>query len=291
MLRLLARTRVFAAGDDPILITGERGTGKTTFARLVHHLSGRRGEFVPYQLSATSNGLHLNDLFGHARGAYTGAHQDQTGLVESARDGTLFLDEFGLASRRLQQALLSLFDKGGFLRLGEQRRRAVTARVVAATSADLQRLVEQGRFRRDLVDRLGYFDLHLPPLRERRDEIIPLFSRFWSESRRRAPAGRPDLDAAVAHLLLAAPWPGNVRQLEFVARYAAAVGGDDDQVTVMQLPEKWLDSLGPGRAGQKRPDRFQLSLLEANGNKSEAARRMGVSRRTIQRHTKPKSEV
>lgn len=136
MRAALDLARRFASGRDPILILGERGTGKTTLARRIHELSSR-GTLVSYQLSATNDDLHLNELFGHTKDAYTGAGADRPGVVEQAAGGTLLLDEFGLASPKVQSSLLALFDPGGIHRVGGGRPRPVTARIIAATNVDL----------------------------------------------------------------------------------------------------------------------------------------------------------
>ncbi len=275
MREALGLARRFAVGRDPILILGERGTGKTTLARYIHQLSNR-GTLVSYQLSATNDDLHLNELFGHTKDAYTGAHSDRPGLVEQAAGGTLFLDEFGLASPTVQRSLLALFDPGGIRRVGADRPRPVTARIIGATNVDLAGLADEGGFRRDLLDRLGYFEIELPPLRHRREDIPALLD---------SALGPVTLTSELRRLLIEAPWPGNVRELESVVRYLLAVVEPGEPATMVDLPPRFVRSIGAeDAAGLKGPDRFRTALHQARGNRTEAARLLGVNRRTLQRH-------
>lgn len=272
-----------AGSDAPLLILGERGTGKTTLARQLHERSGRTGKFVAYQLGTASAALHLNDLFGHARGAFTGAELHRTGLVETAAGGTLFLDELGTASARVQRTLLSLLDQGEYRRQGEDRSRLATARIIAATNADLDALATRGRFRPDLLDRFGYFRIELPPLRRYRDHIVPL---FLARLARHGAAPAAALTGEVRRLLIRAPWPGNLRQLDHVARYVAATLAPRTAVDVADLPPRFLQSVhvDPTAPLADWPSRILESLRRTGGNVSQAARDLGVDRRTVHRH-------
>lgn len=282
---LTAVVKRLAGSAYPILLLGERGTGKTTLAQHIHTISGRAGAFVPYQLGAATSALHANDLFGHAKGAFTGADRARDGLIDYAHEGTLFLDELGTANRRLQGTLLSLFDSGYYRRQGEDRTRRVTCRIIAATNRNLDRRARRGLFRADLLDRFGYFRIEMPPLRTRKADIRNLFRR-----RLAIYCGISMNDVALseelADLLVAAPWPGNLRQLDHIARYVALVSDGHGEISVAHLPPAFLRGLyvDPSEDDGSLDTRIERALRESNGNVSLAAKRLSISRRTIQRH-------
>ena len=178
---LLDEARRLARVPDPLLILGEAGTGKTALARYVHELSGRTGPFVSESVAGIPRYLETATLRGHAKGAFTGALTDRIGLLEGANGGTLFLDEIADASRPLQHLLLRTVESATTRRVGEPRERPLDVRIIAATNADLARLAARGRFRRDLLQRFGYFVLRVPKLSERREDILPLAERFISD--------------------------------------------------------------------------------------------------------------
>jgi len=203
-----------ASSDAAVLLRGESGTGKSVLARWIHSLSPRsRHPFVVVNCPTLSEELLTSELFGHAKGAFTGAVRDQAGRVEAAEGGTLFLDEIGDISPSLQAKLLRFIEEKEFERLGENKTRRADVRTVAATNRDLAEHVRQGLFREDLLYRLNVIDLQLPPLRERPEDILRLARRFlifFAKSARRQP---PELSSSAADVLTAYSWPGNVREL------------------------------------------------------------------------------
>ncbi len=299
MRDLLQLADAFADSDEPVLITGETGTGKELFARRLHERSRRRGrELVAVNVSAVPESLFAREFFGHVRGAYSGADGNGQGLASRADGGTLFLDEIGDLPLDLQPRLLRLLQDGTYQAVGDPAQRHADIRLVAATNADLRSLVAAGRFRADLYYRLRILELKLPPLRERREDILPLLRHLLSEA-----AGRPvdlstyfsqgSLERAQRHR-----WPGNVRELAMVARQAhVQLGGcgrvhldleslDGDRLLLegpaavegLPPPGPRDEEAGNGRA-------LILAALSATrGNRAQAARRLGVSRSTLYRH-------
>ncbi|MGZ8434636.1 MAG: sigma-54-dependent transcriptional regulator [Candidatus Binatia bacterium] len=203
-----------AASDAPVLLRGESGTGKSVLARWIHSLSPRnRQPFVVVNCPTLSEELLASELFGHSKGAFTGAVRDQPGRVEAAAGGTLFLDEIGDISPSLQAKLLRFIEEKEFDRLGENKTRHADVRTLAATNRDLEELMRQGLFREDLLYRLNVIELELPPLRERPEDILRLAQRFllfFARSARRQP---PELSQAAQVALTSYHWPGNVREL------------------------------------------------------------------------------
>jgi two-component system response regulator AtoC len=200
--------------NTPVLITGETGTGKELVARALHQQSPRRKKsFVAVNCGAIPPGLMESELFGHARGAFTGAVQQKEGLFEAADGGTLFLDEIGELPMELQPKLLRVLQEGEVRRVGENRSRQVDVRVIAATARDLRKAADQGGFRDDLFFRLAVVEIHIPPLRERREDIPLLAEYFISGIATREGRPAPALNPEVEEALTGYPWPGNVREL------------------------------------------------------------------------------
>jgi NtrC-family two-component system response regulator AlgB len=203
-----------AVSDVPVLLRGESGTGKSVLARMIHSMSPRSAHsFVVVNCPTLSEDLLASELFGHAKGAFTGAVRDQAGRVEAAEGGTLFLDEIGEITPSLQAKLLRFLEDKEFERIGENKTRRADVRTVAATNRDLQAHVQKGLFREDLLYRLNVIDLQLPPLRERPEDILRLARRFllfFAKAARRHP---PELSKAAEDALLAYAWPGNIREL------------------------------------------------------------------------------
>jgi two-component system, NtrC family, response regulator AlgB len=203
-----------AAHDVPVLLRGESGTGKSVLARALHGLSARReGPFAVVNCPTLSDELLASELFGHVKGAFTGAVRDQVGRVESAEGGTLFLDEIGEIPLAVQAKLLRFLQDRNFERVGDSRTRVADVRVVTATNRDLEADVRTGRFREDLFFRLNVVEVVVPPLRDRREEIPLLARRFLSYIARAARKPTPTLSEAAERMLLEYPWPGNIREL------------------------------------------------------------------------------
>jgi transcriptional regulator with PAS, ATPase and Fis domain len=220
MRQVYRLTRLAAPTGASVLLVGETGTGKELVARAVHQLSPRAdGNYVRVNCGALAESLLESELFGHVKGAFTGAVEDRNGRFEAAHGGTIFLDEISSMSAKLQVKVLRVLQEKQYERVGDHKTRNVDIRVVAATNQFLEDEIEEGRFREDLYYRLNVVPIHLPPLRERRDDI-PLLAQFFleraSEENRRDP---PALTAEFLRMLLAHDWPGNVRELEnYIAR-------------------------------------------------------------------------
>ncbi|MBI5711263.1 MAG: sigma 54-interacting transcriptional regulator [Candidatus Eisenbacteria bacterium] len=280
-----------AASGLPVLLLGETGTGKELVARALHALSSRhRAEFVAHNCGATPDSLIESELFGHSRGAFTGAVADRAGLFEAADGGTLFLDEIGDASALLQMKLLRVLQEGESRRVGDTRLRRVDVRVISATHRSLEPGVAGGGFRADLYFRLNAVRLRLPPLRERGQDVLLLARHFLAGAAARAGREPPALEPRLAERLLASPWPGNVRELANACAFAVHVAGAEAEVGV----EHWPEGAGaggearvPGRAGLHAETRaleerrLRETLERTRGNKSQAARALGLSRQGL----------
>ncbi|HRC44725.1 MAG TPA: sigma 54-interacting transcriptional regulator, partial [Nitrospira sp.] len=225
---VLRQVQLVAPTDAAVLITGESGTGKELVARAIHDRSPRKSRaMIKVNCSAVPDALFESEFFGHAKGAFTGALSDRPGRFELADRGTLFLDEIGEVPLPMQAKLLRVLQEGEFERVGDTRTRKVNVRIVAATNRDLKREVEAGRFREDLFYRLSVFPIHIPPLRERREDIPALARHFIARSAQRLNRRTPRLTPAVSSLLVGHDWPGNVRELQNVVERAVilAQGG------------------------------------------------------------------
>jgi DNA-binding NtrC family response regulator len=280
-----------AAAPGTVLITGETGTGKELAARAIHAGSPRAARpFVALNCAALTESLLENELFGHTRGAFTGAAGSRAGLIEHASGGTLFLDEIGTMSTALQAKLLRALESGEVRRIGENESRHVDVRFVAATNVDLKVAVDSGEFRSDLYYRVNVHRVHMPPLRERDGDVLLLVQHFLDRFGRAAgiigctPAARAALEAY--------DFPGNVRQLEHIIQRAVAVGRPPE-IEPGDLPEELLApsrpqtpvSEGTVTAARERAEREMIvaTLARCNGEISAAARELQVSRTTMWR--------
>jgi two-component system response regulator AtoC len=225
--------------DVPVLLVGESGVGKDVVARRIHALSRRAARpFVKINCAALPAELLESELFGHERGAFTGAHAEKPGKFELAHQGTIFLDEIGEMDPRLQAKLLQVLQDEEFYRVGGRRPVRVDARVLTATNRVLEAAIRQGTFREDLFYRLNVVTVRVPPLRERKEEIGPLVRHFADKYRRRYRGGLEEVPAEVIERFLAYDWPGNVRELENLVR----------RLVVLRDPAMVLGELGAGRA-------------------------------------------
>lgn len=281
-----------AASDLPLLLGGESGTGKERAARAAHARSPRRdGPFVALHCGALPEALLEAELFGHARGAFTGATAARGGLVEEAARGTLFLDEIGDASPAFQLRLLRVVAAGVFRRVGESRERRADVRLIAATHHDLEGAVREGRFRADLWYRLAAIEVILPPLRARGRDVVLLANAFLAMRR----AGARFDPAAIVALRRYA-WPGNVRELEWAVARTAVLAPEGDRVGLDDLPARVVagdrqpggtaDGAGPwsGLAGEVaalESRRIAQALVATHGSRAAAARLLGMSRQGL----------
>ena len=277
-----------APTDVPILIEGESGTGKDMVARAVHGLSKRAGAYIALNMSAIPESLAESELFGHEKGAFTGAETTRAGFFAEAERGTLFLDEIGLLAPTLQAKLLRVLQDGEYIPVGSRRPRKANVRVVCATNEDLAKNVEQGKFREDLYYRIRVVPLRVPPLRERREDIPLLVEHLVKKHALRL--GRPPLmpDPDAMRAVLDRPWPGNVRELEHALERALLLARGD-VLTVADLPPDPRPSheADPGEGGYRQARDswekryFQELLDEAGGSVSKAADLAGLHRSTL----------
>jgi DNA-binding NtrC family response regulator len=224
MQTLLATARRVAAANIPVLITGETGTGKEVLARLIHGYSPRASRtFLPFNCSATPRDMLDAQLFGHRKGAFTGASENFSGVIRAAAGGTLFLDEIGESTLDIQPKLLRFLESGEVHPIGETHPQRVDVRVIAATNADVDTLVSQGRFREDLFYRLNIVRLHIPPLRERRVEIPAFANHYLQKYAKEMNKGELRLSEETMEYLVLYRWPGNVRQIANEMRRLAAL--------------------------------------------------------------------
>ena len=297
MKKLFQLLETVAPTNSTILITGETGSGKEVVARAIHHNSPRRAQrFVALNCSAIPEALLEAELFGHVRGAFTGAIGNRQGRVEQAHKGTLFLDEVGTMSTALQMKLLRVLQEREFERIGDSNTVKVDVRVIAATNSDLSRMVADGQFRADLYFRLNVIPVRLPSLRERKDDVPLLVQHFLDKLRA---DGRPAVTVSqeAMRALMAYSWPGNVRQLENAIERAVAFGGSRGQVEVDDLPPEIgsAQSEAP-QAGVFLPEDgldldqlvsgiernlIDLALERTGGNKGHAARLLNLKRTTL----------
>jgi len=286
--KLFAEIIELAACDFPVLIQGESGVGKELVARAIHNQSHRNAAlFVPVSCAALPEGLLESELFGHVKGAFTGAIRNKKGRFELAHGGTIFLDEIAELSPAMQVKLLRILQEGAFERVGDQRTTKVDVRIISATNKNLEREMNAGRFRGDLFFRLCVMPILVPPLRERKNDIPLLADHFISAIADRASGWRPTLSPQTLVQLMTHDWPGNVRELQNAIQFATikskggviqpvhlppAIGSPSSKITRRRKRRRKLDQ-----------NAVRDALRRTGGNKSRAAKLLGVNRATLYR--------
>ena len=291
MQQVRAQIERFARSPVPILILGETGTGKELCAAAIAQLSGRQ-PFVPVNCATFPDGLAESELFGHERGAFTGAIRTHTGVVALADGGVLFLDELGELPVAMQAKLLRTLESGEYRPVGSNKSLRSNFRILAATSGDLEEVIRGGKLRPDLLHRLGAVRIALPPLRQRTEDIPVLANRFLYLYLERSERGPHRIAPEACAALMQQEWPGNVRQLRNIVEGAAAVAGADDEIRLPHVlhfveplaaaGEQRMPSLAQARRSAER--RAILSALgQVGGNRERAAKLLRISAATLYR--------
>lgn len=275
--------------DVPVLLTGETGTGKEVFSHAIHYASPRsQYPIMAINCSAFSKDLLESELFGYKAGAFTGAMKDKPGLFEVANHGTVFLDEIGEMAFDLQARLLRVLETGEYIKVGDTKPTKVDVRIISATNRDLKKEIENGHFREDLYFRLSVFQIHLPPLRERKEDIEMLAETFLKRFAAKLKKEIKGMTSEVVDILKGAEWRGNIRELKNVMERSAIVC--DEEVTVQDLP---IDLQCAGMDEEQGKEEFELAVIEqkhitkvlqyTRGNKTEAARLLKIGLATLYR--------
>ncbi|MGM0424810.1 MAG: sigma-54 interaction domain-containing protein [Thermodesulfobacteriota bacterium] len=302
MQEVFHRLQAAAASRANVLIQGESGTGKELIASAIHYNSEVANQpFVTVNSSALSETLLESELFGHARGSFTGAHKDRRGRFEEAHGGSIFLDEIGELSPAIQVKLLRVLQEREIERVGESRPRKVDIRVISASNQDLKELVSQAGFRQDLYYRLNVFPVLVPPLRHRKEDIPLLVSHFIQQQNQQTGKDVKGIQQQGLRLLMDYPWPGNVRELENAIQHAFVlcekellrpedlpreIRSGQSGIQTTQEPREQIQAPGPSKAGSLNREELWQLLRECNWNKAEAARHLGVSRTAIWKYMK-----
>ncbi len=288
MQKIYALIETLSGVEATVLVTGESGTGKELVAETIHYRGPRREKlFVKVNCTALSDDLLESELFGHVKGAFTGAIRDEIGRFKRADGGTIFLDEIGDISARMQLKLLGVLQKMEFERVGDSTPIKVDVRVIAATNADLREKIRLGKFREDLYYRLKVVEMHLPPLRERKEDIMVLIPHFLNKLNKKLKKQIIDVSSEVLRLFMKYQWPGNVRELEHVMEHAFVVSRQSI-ITVNDLPADLIYSAGLDEIAfdtplKDDPQPIIQALEKTAWNKSEAAKILGLSRSTMYR--------
>ncbi|MFH2049516.1 MAG: sigma-54-dependent Fis family transcriptional regulator [bacterium] len=285
--------------DTSVLITGETGVGKELLARYIHDSSHRsKGPFIAVNCSALPETLLESELFGHKSGSFTGAVSDRTGLFEEASGGTILLDEIGDISPVIQLKILRVLQEKEILRVGESKSRTIDVRIIAATNQNLEKAIRENKFREDLLYRIRVFEIEIPPLRSRHEDILPLAHFLLKKIANRLNLPALKLDAGCADSLLSYAWPGNVRELENTLERAAVLA-DKGVIYPEHLPKKILypkpsmvsqQDVFIGSMNEMEQKYIQQVLRATNGSKVKTARILGISTATLWRKLKEHSE-
>lgn len=280
MVALREKIKRYAQADVDVLIYGESGTGKELMARCLHDLGPRsNGNFVPINCAAIPGSLSASEFFGHAQGAFTGAASQRVGKFEYADKGVVFLDEIESMPLELQAELLRVLQERRVVRLGTNKEKDIDIRVYSASKTSLSKASDAGRFRADLYFRLDVVSLHIPPLRERIEDVPLLFQHFLNQHAKETGEEAPPLSSSVYDRLLSYHWPGNVRELQNNARRYAL--GFDPGVGEQQGEEKETDETLSHRVAVYEKRIIRNAIERFDGNVSQAARHLGISRRTL----------
>jgi two-component system response regulator AtoC len=282
MQDVIERAKKVAQSDFPVLISGESGTGKELIARIIHNASPRGDRsYVVINCGALPENMIESELFGYEKGAFTGAHAKKPGLLEIAHEGTLFLDEIGDMPHPLQVKLLRVIETGTFYRLGGTRELHVSVRIVSATNKNLKFEIEKGTFRKDLYYRISALTVHLPPLRERREDIVPLIEHC----RRSNPTfKRKQFSTDALRILSEHAWQGNIRELQNVVHHVLLLS-KDDTITPADLPFDLKARTGPTSTRLDDIEREHIisMLQQMGGDRNKAAKALGIHPRTLTR--------
>jgi PAS domain S-box-containing protein len=286
VLRIYREIRDLAPNDYPVCITGETGTGKELVANAIHNESRRAGApFVPVNCGALPEGLLESELFGHEKGAFTGAVRNKKGRFELADRGTLFLDEVADLPKVVQVKLLRVLQEGTFERVGGEKTISVDVRIISATNRDLRHEMEKGAFRDDLYYRINVVPIHLPPLRERKSDISLLVKHFFDKAMEEGQES-PGFSKEALNLMAEYSWPGNVRELQSSIRFAFVKSrGQIIRPNHLPLELREWEVKKPPRGPARKLDRESVrkALTQSGGNKAKAARLLGVGRATLYR--------
>ena len=288
MKKVKDEIRKLAPSDITVLICGETGTGKELAAYTIHKLSGKKGPFVPVHCAALSKGVFESELFGHEKGAFTGADRQRIGRIEYAEDGTLFIDELGDIPADIQVKLLRVIENRAFERVGGNRQISTNTRIICATNRDLPAMVKNGTFREDLYYRVNVFPLNLPPLRERKDDI-ELLARLFSSKR-----GQYTIDADGLAALSAYSWPGNVRELQNIIDRAVVLS-ENGRLDIAKSLGASLPAASPqdgqglsaGKGLEETVEQLEKNIIQhvlkkCGYNQSKTAKELQVNRTTLQ---------
>ncbi|CAN5904784.1 sigma-54 dependent transcriptional regulator [soil metagenome] len=296
MHRIIEKLRQVAPTSATVLITGESGTGKELVAKALHNNSPRKNKpFVPLNCAALSDNILESELFGHIKGAFTGADRERKGLIEHANGGTLFLDEIGDIPTSTQVKLLRVLESGEILRMGSNEPTKVSVRLVTATNRDLQEAIKENKFRQDLYHRIKVISIKMPPLRSRKEDIPLLIDHFLKEFCKTHSKTVRSITPEARKALAAYHWPGNVRELRNVLESMVVVDTDgvlgvDDLTDDLQAvaPPSESTGVGPSQLVGRSLDEVEAyyiaeTLKQTEGNREEAARRLGIGERTLYR--------
>lgn len=272
--------------DANILITGENGTGKEMLAREIHALSHRYGrEMVTVDMGAITESLFESELFGHTKGSFTDAHADRAGKFEAAHEGTLFLDEIGNLPYRLQSKLLTAIQSRSIVRVGSNESIPINIRLICATNCNLEEMVAKGKFREDLLYRINTIHIEIPPLRERKEDILPLAERFIDRFSKQYDKGNMMLSATACQKLQTHPWYGNIRELEHAVEKAVIINEDGIlNEEHFNFPRKAVTP--PAEATVSTLEEMELQMIQkaiekCSGNLSAVAAQLGITRQTL----------